>query len=78
MSVGTAVPQKRDTKFNFNNIHKSVKHLENSQQINYPTGHDNSYANREKLFFQESPRTELPLFAARNQQYQRCCGSGRP
>jgi hypothetical protein len=29
-------------------IHKSVKHLTNSQQINYTTGHDNSYANRER------------------------------
>jgi hypothetical protein len=29
-------------------IHKSVKHLKNSQQINYATGHDNSYSNRER------------------------------
>jgi hypothetical protein len=25
-----------------------VKHLKNVQQINYATGHDNSYANRER------------------------------
>jgi hypothetical protein len=25
-----------------------VKHFKNSQQINYATGHDNSYANRER------------------------------
>jgi hypothetical protein len=28
-----------------------VKHLKNSQQINYATDHDNSYANRERNFF---------------------------
>jgi hypothetical protein len=27
-------------------IYKSVKHLKKSQQINYTTCHDNSYANR--------------------------------
>jgi hypothetical protein len=27
-----------------------VKHLNNSQQINYATGHDNSYANRERNY----------------------------
>jgi hypothetical protein len=30
------------------------------------------------LFFKESPRAELPWYAARKQQYHRCCGSGRP
>jgi hypothetical protein len=53
-------------------IHKSVKHLKNSQQINYATGHDNSYANKERnissLFFKESPPAELQWFAARKQQ----------
>jgi hypothetical protein len=28
-----------------------VKHLKDSQQINYATGHDNSYANRERELF---------------------------
>jgi hypothetical protein len=44
-------------------IHKSVKHLKNSQQRNYASGHDNSYANRERKssgIFKESPRAELP------------------
>jgi hypothetical protein len=39
-------------------IHKSVKHLKNSQQIDYVTGHGNSYADRErnsKFFFKEKP-----------------------
>jgi hypothetical protein len=39
-------------------IHKSVKHLKNSKQINYATGHDNSYANGEKnssSIFQRKP-----------------------
>jgi hypothetical protein len=31
-----------------------------------------------QVFFKESPRAELPWFAARKQQYHRCCGSGRP
>jgi hypothetical protein len=31
-----------------------------------------------QVFFKESPRAELPSFAARKQQYHRCCGSGRP
>jgi hypothetical protein len=62
-------------------IRKSVKHLKNSQQINYATGHDNSYYNIERntsIIFKESPRAELPCFAARKQQYHRCCGSVRP
>jgi hypothetical protein len=29
-------------------IHKSVKHFKNSQQIDYVTDHDNSYASRER------------------------------
>jgi hypothetical protein len=29
-----------------------VKHLKNSQQMNYATGHDNSYANREREILQ--------------------------
>jgi hypothetical protein len=60
-------------------IRKSVKHLKNSQQINYVTGHDMlNPLERETLqvFFKESPRAELPWFAARKQQYHRCCGSG--
>ena len=39
-------------------IHKSVKHLKNSQQIDYATDHGNSYVDREKLskfFFKEKP-----------------------
>jgi hypothetical protein len=63
-------------------IRKSVKHLTNSPQINYATGHDYSYANREResleVFFRESPRAELPWFAAMKQPYHRRCGSGRP
>jgi hypothetical protein len=59
-----------------------VKHLKNSQQMNYPTGHDKSYAKRERenssSDFKESPRVELPWFAARKQHYHRCCGFGRP
>jgi hypothetical protein len=54
-------------------LHKSVKQLRNSQQINYTTCHDNPYTNREKnssnvFFFKETPRAELPWFAARKQQ----------
>jgi hypothetical protein len=44
-------------------FNKSMKHLKNSQQINYATGHDGSYANRERnssSIFKESPRAELP------------------
>jgi hypothetical protein len=41
-------------------IHKSMKHLKNSHQINNAMGHDNSYANRERetlqVFFKESLR----------------------
>jgi hypothetical protein len=29
-------------------IHKSLKHFKNSQQIDYATNHDNSYADRER------------------------------
>ena len=29
-------------------IHKSVKHLKNSQQIHYSTDHDSSYVDRER------------------------------
>jgi hypothetical protein len=47
-----------------------VKHLiKNSQQINYATGHDNSYANRERnpsSIFKGSPCAELPWFPARS------------
>jgi hypothetical protein len=32
-------------------IHKPVKHLTNSRQIKYATGHNNSYANRERSYF---------------------------
>jgi hypothetical protein len=44
-----------------------VKHLKNSQQINYATRHHNSYAKREKLFkyFSKKARAQsyrgLPL-----------------
>jgi hypothetical protein len=31
-----------------------------------------------QVFFKGSPRAELPWFAARKQQYHRCCGSDRP
>jgi hypothetical protein len=31
-----------------------------------------------QVLFKESLRAELPWFAARKQQYHRCCGSGRP
>jgi hypothetical protein len=31
-------------------IHKSVKHLKNSQQIDYATDHGHSYADRERNF----------------------------
>jgi hypothetical protein len=30
-----------------------------------------------RVLVKESPRTELPRFDARKQQYHRCCGSGR-
>ena len=39
-------------------IHKSVKHLKNSQQIDYATDHGNSYVDRERnclSFFKENP-----------------------
>jgi hypothetical protein len=48
-------------------ILKSVKHFKNSQQIDYATDHDNSYADRETLevFFKEKPGAhscpDLPL-----------------
>jgi hypothetical protein len=58
-----------------------VKHLKNSQQINYERGHENSYPNTEgnssNIFLKESLREELPWFAAREQQYHRFLGSGR-
>ena len=41
-------------------IHKSVKHLKNSQQIDYATDRGSSYVDREKLskfFLRKSPRT---------------------
>jgi hypothetical protein len=34
-------------------MHKPVKHLTNSQQINYATGHDNSYANTERNSYKD-------------------------
>ena len=38
-------------------IHKSVKHLKNSQQMDYATDHGNSYVDREtvEVFFKEKP-----------------------
>jgi hypothetical protein len=33
---------------NYTGIFKSVKHLKNSQQIDYATDHGNSYADRER------------------------------
>jgi len=40
-------------------IHKSVKHFNNSQQIDYATDHGNSYVDRERnclsFFFKEKP-----------------------
>jgi len=39
-------------------IHKSVKHFQNSQQIDYATDHGNSYVDRERnclSFFKEKP-----------------------
>jgi hypothetical protein len=63
-------------------IHMSVKHLKNSQQINYATGHDNSYASIERetlqVFSKERPREELPWFATRKRPYHCYCDSGRP
>ena len=40
-------------------IHKSVKHLKNSQQMDYATDHGNSYVDGERktveVFFKEKP-----------------------
>ena len=39
-------------------IHKSVKHIKNSQQIDYATDHGNSYVDRERncwSFVKEKP-----------------------
>ena len=43
---------------NYRVIHKSAKHLKNSQQMDYATDHGNSYVDREKnspSFFKENP-----------------------
>ena len=60
-------------------IHKFVKHLKNTQQMDYETDRGNSYVDRERncwsFFLRKSRRTLLPWFAARR---HRCCGSGRP
>jgi hypothetical protein len=59
--------QCRVLNFEPNNIHKSVKHLRNSQQIKYATGHDNSYANRERnpsSIFKRKP-AHRPAFVCR-------------
>jgi hypothetical protein len=45
--------------------HKSVKRLKNSQQMNYATGHDNSYSNKD--------RNSSSIFLKKTHA-QTCCG----
>ena len=41
-------------------IHKSVKHLKNSQQMDYATDHGNSYVDRERNCWSSPPPKEKP------------------
>jgi hypothetical protein len=55
-------------------IHKSVKHVKKFAINKLRNGSWETV----QVFLKERPRAQLPWFAARKQQYHRCCGSGRP